>query len=103
MSHHRRNLLMGDRKSAPCRSTKSQIRRKTMAMNPYEMRWDFLREAQQRLENKLEVDKEAWYQRKEMLENAGQVIDDPFPTYPTAAEIHATAEEMRSFVERSAV
>ena len=74
-----------------------------MAMNPYEMRWDFLREAQQRLENKLEVDKEAWYRRKEMLENAGQVIEDPFPTYPTAAEIHATAEEMRSFVERTAV
>jgi len=74
-----------------------------MAMNPYEMRWDFLREAQQRLENKLEVDKESWYQRKEMLENAGQIIEDPFPTYPTAAEIHATAEEMRSFVERTAV
>jgi enoyl reductase-like protein len=81
--------------------TKSQIRRKTMAMNPYEMRWDFLREAQQRLENKLEVDKEAWYQRKEMLENAGQVIEDPFPSYPTSDVIHATAEEMRAFVERS--
>ena len=26
-----------------------------MAMNPYEMRWDFLREAQSRLENKLEL------------------------------------------------
>ena len=66
-----------------------------MAMNPYEMRWDFLREAQSRLENKLELDKETWYQRKELLENAGQVIGDPFPCIvedPTAEEIHAVAE-----------
>ena len=47
-----------------------------MAMNPYEMRWDFLREAQQRLENKLEVDKEAWYQRKEMLATALETVFD---------------------------
>ena len=72
-----------------------------MALNPYEMRWDFLREAQSRLENKLEIDKEAWYQKKELLENAGQVIEDPFPSYPTSDVIHATAEEMRAFVERS--
>ena len=72
-----------------------------MAMNPYEMRWDFLREAQARLESKLELDKESWYQRKELLENAGQVITDPFPTYPTATEIHAVAEEMRAFVENT--
>tara|TARA_B100000530_G_scaffold336500_1_gene291399 strand:- start:306 stop:533 length:228 start_codon:yes stop_codon:yes gene_type:complete len=73
-------------------------------MNPYEMRWDFLREAQSRLESKLSSDKEAWYQRKELLENAGQVLDtslDPFPTYPTAEQIHAVAEEMRSFVEKT--
>ena len=72
-----------------------------MAMNPYEMRWDFLREAQSRLESKLELDKESWYQRKELLENAGQVITDPFPTYPTATEIHVVAEEMRAFVENT--
>ncbi len=72
-----------------------------MAMNPYEMRWDFLREAQSRLESKLELDKEAWYQRKELLENAGSVIVDPFPAYPTAEEIHAVAEEMRCFVEKT--
>jgi len=72
-----------------------------MAMNPFEMRWDFLREAQSRLENKLELDKESWYQRKEILDAAGQVIDEPFPDYPTAKEIHAVAEEMRSFVEKT--
>lgn len=72
-----------------------------MAMNPYEMRWDFLREAQSRLENKLEVDKEAWYQRKELLDAAGQTITEPFPSYPTAKDIHAVAEEMRTFVEKT--
>ena len=72
-----------------------------MAMNPYEMRWDFLREAQSRLENKLEIDKEAWYQKKEILDTAGQTIDEPFPSYPTAKEIHAVAEEMRTFVENT--
>ena len=72
-----------------------------MALNPYEMRWDFLREAQSRLENKLELDKEAWYQRKEILDSAGQIIEEPFPTYPTADAIHAVAEEMRVFVEKT--
>ena len=72
-----------------------------MAMNPFEMRWDFLREAQSRLENKLELDKESWYQKKEILDAAGQVIEEAFPQYPTAQEIHAVAEEMRSFVEKT--
>ena len=72
-----------------------------MAMNPYEMRWDFLREAQSRLENKLEIDKESWYQKKEILDQVGSRIDDPFPSYPTAQEIHAVAEEMRAFVEKT--
>lgn len=72
-----------------------------MAMNPFEMRWDFLREAQSRLENKLELDKESWYQKKEILDAAGQVIEESFPQYPTAKEIHAVAEEMRAFVEKT--
>ena len=72
-----------------------------MAMNPYEMRYDFLREAQNRLQNKLEIDKEAWYQKKEILDSAGQIIEEPFPSYPTAKEIHAVAEEMRTFVENT--
>ena len=72
-----------------------------MAMHPYEMRGDFLREAQSRLENKLEIDKESWYQKKEILDAAGQTIDEPFPSYPTAKEIHAVAEEMRTFVENT--
>ena len=35
-----------------------------MAMNPYEMRWDYLQTAQTRLENKLKNDIESWTQKK---------------------------------------
>tara|TARA_R100000231_G_scaffold75059_1_gene58541 strand:- start:339 stop:608 length:270 start_codon:yes stop_codon:yes gene_type:complete len=75
-----------------------------MAMNPYEMRWDYLQTAQTRLENKLKNDIESWTQKKYLLEEKGELKDfsDPFPEYPTAEEIHAVAEEMRIFVENGA-
>jgi len=71
-----------------------------MAMNPYEMRWDFLREAQTRLENKLENDIQKWHESKETVNCPDDV--PPFPEYPTAEEIHAVAEQMRTFVENGA-
>ena len=71
-----------------------------MAMNPYEMRWDFLREAQSRLENKLENDIQKWHELKERIGHTEEV--PPFPEYPTAEEIHTVAEQMRKFVENGA-
>ena len=71
-----------------------------MAMNPYEMRWDFLREAQTRLENKLENDIQKWHETKETVNSPDKV--PPFPEYPSAEEIHAVAEQMRKFVENGA-
>ena len=53
-----------------------------MAMNPYEMRWDFLREAQTRLENKLENDIQKWHETKETVNSPDKV--PPFPEYPSA-------------------
>ena len=72
-----------------------------MAMNPYEMRWDYLQTAQTRLENKLKNDIESWTKKKYLLEEKGELknFTDPFPEYPTAEEIHTVAEEMRIFVE----
>ena len=74
-----------------------------MAMNPYEMRWDYLQTAQSRLENKLENDIKDWEHKKWIAEETGELKDfkEPFPTYPTANEIHAVAEEMRIFVEKA--
>ena len=69
-------------------------------MNPYEMRWDFLREAQSRLENKLENDIQKWHELKERIGHTEEV--PPFPEYPTAEEIHTVAEQMRKFVENGA-
>ena len=71
-----------------------------MAMNPYEMRWDFLREAQTRLENKLENDIQKWHETKETVNSPDKV--PPFPEYPSAEEIHNVAEQMRKFVENGA-
>ena len=72
-----------------------------MALNPYEMRWEFLQNAQARLETQLEHNKERWFALKEQLESEGKQIDEPFPTYPSADEINAVAEEMRNFVENT--
>ena len=71
-----------------------------MAMNPYEMRWDFLREAQTRLENKLENDIQKWHEIKETVNSPDKI--PPFPEYPSAEEIHTVAEQMRKFVENGA-
>ena len=71
-----------------------------MARNPYELRWDFLREAQSRLENKLENDIQKWHELKERIGHTEEV--PPFPEYPTAEEIHTVAEQMRKFVENGA-
>ena len=67
-----------------------------MAMNPYEMRWDYLQTAQSRLENKLSNDVSKW----DALKEAG-IEPGPYPEYPTAKDIHAVAEEMRKFVENT--
>lgn len=67
-----------------------------MAMNPYEMRWEFLQKAQERLEYQLSHNVSRWSEMKEAGENPG-----PYPEYPTAGQIHAVAEEMRSFVENT--
>ena len=72
------------------------LKEDTMAMNPYEMRWDFLRESQLRLENKLANDISKWDAAKELGVDPG-----PYPEYPTAKDIHAVAEEMRKFVENT--
>ena len=74
-----------------------------MAMNPYEMRWDYLQTAQSRLENKLENDIKDWEHKKWIAEETGELKDfiEPFPSYPSANEIHAVAEEMRNFVENT--
>ena len=73
-----------------------------MALNPYEMRWEFLQNAQTRLEQELENKKERWYALKDTLDAEGKSIKEPFPSYPTSDEIHAVAEEMRIFVENAA-
>ena len=67
-----------------------------MAMNPYEMRWDYLQTAQTRLENKLANDISKWDALKELGIDPGE-----YPEYPTAKEIHAVAEDMRIFVENT--
>tara|TARA_B100001113_G_scaffold200034_1_gene163879 strand:+ start:366 stop:611 length:246 start_codon:yes stop_codon:yes gene_type:complete len=72
------------------------LKEDTMAMNPYEMRWDYLQTAQTRLENKLANDISKWDALKEAGEDPGQ-----YPEYPTAKEIHAVAEDMRKFVENT--
>ena len=74
-----------------------------MAMNPYEMRWDYLQTAQTRLEYKLENLIKAWEYKRTSAEETGELKDfkEPFPSYPSAEEIHAVAEEMRSFVENT--
>ena len=74
-----------------------------MALNPYEMRWDYLQTAQSRLENKLKNDIDAWEHKKWIAEETGElkVFQEPFPSYPTAKEIHAVAEDMRKFVENT--
>lgn len=74
-----------------------------MAMNPYEMRWEFLQQAQTRLESQLTHNVERWVQMKELHESKGIPMDMPYPSYPTAEEIHAVAEEMRRFVENQGV
>ena len=45
-----------------------------MAMNPYEMRWDYLQTAQSRLENKLENDIAAWEHKKWIAEETGELL-----------------------------
>tara|TARA_B100001939_G_C16793090_1_gene552224 strand:- start:49 stop:258 length:210 start_codon:yes stop_codon:yes gene_type:complete len=65
-----------------------------MAMNPYEMRWEFLQKAQERLEYQLNHNVSRWSEMKELGQDPG-----PYPEYPTAQQIHAVAEEMRAFVE----
>ena len=79
------------------------LKEDTMAMNPYEMRWDYLQTAQSRLENKLENDIAAWEHKKWIAEETGELKEfkEPFPAYPSADEIHAVAEEMRNFVENT--
>jgi len=77
------------------------LKEDTMAMNPYEMRWEFLQNAQSRLESQLEHNKEKWFALKEQLETEGKQITEQFPTYPSAKEIHSVAEEMRRFVENT--
>ena len=72
-------------------------------MNPYEMRWEFLQQAQNRLEQQLAHNVERWVQLKELNESKGIQMDIPYPTYPTAEEIHAVAEEMRRFVENQGI
>jgi len=63
-------------------------------MNPYEMRWEFLQKAQERLEYQLNHNVSRWSEMKELGQDPG-----PYPEYPTAQQIHAVAEEMRAFVE----
>tara|TARA_B100001996_G_C18574793_1_gene559892 strand:- start:664 stop:894 length:231 start_codon:yes stop_codon:yes gene_type:complete len=74
-----------------------------MAMNPYEMRWDYLQTAQTRLESKLANDIAAWEYKRSSAEDTGELKEfaEPFPEYPSADEIHAVAEEMRKFVENT--
>lgn len=67
-----------------------------MAMNPYEMRWEFLQQAQMRLEAQLAHDVSKWSETKELGLDPG-----PYPEYPSAKQIHAVAEEMRAFVENT--
>ena len=67
-----------------------------MAMNQYEMRWDYLQTAQTRLENKLANDISKWDALKEAGIDPGE-----YPEYPTSKEIHAVAEDMRIFVENT--
>ena len=74
-----------------------------MAMNPYEMRWDYLQTAQTRLESKLANDIAAWEYKRSSAEDTGELKEftEPFPEYPSADEIHAVAEETRKFVENT--
>ena len=50
-----------------------------MAMNPYEMRWEFLQKAQERLEYQLSHNVSRWSELKEAGQDPG-----PYPEYPTA-------------------
>ncbi len=61
-----------------------------MAMNPYEMRWEFLQKAQERLEYQLSHNVSRWSEMKELGQDPG-----PYPEYPTASQGHAVAEELK--------
>ena len=56
-----------------------------MAMNPYEMRWEFLQKAQERLEYQLSHNVSRWSEMKEAGENPG-----PYPEYPTACLLYTS-------------
>jgi len=64
-----------------------------MAANPYELRWELLQRAEDRL-----------IQRYNALENRFNILnergEDPgeFPVYPTDSDILALAKQMNSFI-----
>ena len=67
-----------------------------MARNPYELRWELLQQAESRLIHRYSAQENRYNVLLEKGEETGK-----YPEYPSDAEIHALAEEMRSFIERS--
>ena len=64
-----------------------------MAANPYELRWELLQRAEDRL-----------IQRYNALENRFNILNDrgedlgEFPEYPTDSDILALAKQMNTFI-----
>lgn len=66
-----------------------------MARNPYELRWELLQQAENRLINRYQAEENRYNILSDNGEDPGE-----YPKYPTDDDIHALAEEMRSFIER---
>lgn len=64
-----------------------------MASNPYEMRWELLQRAEERLINRYQAQADRYNILLEKGEDPGD-----FPEYPSDVDIHLLAKSMNSFI-----
>ena len=65
-------------------------------MTPYELRYQLLQTAQERLTQRYHADMEQWREMKQM----DPASNTPLPTFPSEEDIFLLAEKIKTFVEK---